>query len=188
MDMRLIEGRDLETVPSHGPLETGRAVNIIMQVAAALQAAHRVGLHRDVKPSNIRVARISFAYSIDFGIAQAARRGPVDPYRHDDRYLGLHMAPEPFAAGQTDDGTDVYALACVLHQALTGDIPIPAPEEQIHDIDEPAANRRGGAGGYPGSWTTSSPRAWPRIPTTLCHHEGVAQADKVPLPHRLRCA
>ncbi len=54
VDMRLIEGRDLETVLADGPLDPARAVRIVEQVARALHAAHKVGLiHRDIKPSNI---------------------------------------------------------------------------------------------------------------------------------------
>src|ERR1700739_811035 len=54
VDMRLIEGRDLQEVLAEGPMEPGRAVRIIEEVAKALHAAHKVGLvHRDVKPSNI---------------------------------------------------------------------------------------------------------------------------------------
>src|SRR6202023_830334 len=71
VDMRLIEGRDLQTVLAAGPIDPARAVGIIEQVAKALNAAHKVGLvHRDVKPSNILLAEDDFAYLIDFGIAR----------------------------------------------------------------------------------------------------------------------
>src|SRR5262249_17897360 len=78
LDMRLVEGVDLQTViAENGKLDVRRAVSIIGQVASALDAAHRAGLvHRDVKPSNILITRDSesigaeeFAYLIDFGIA-----------------------------------------------------------------------------------------------------------------------
>jgi serine/threonine protein kinase len=73
VDMRLIEGRDLQTVLADGPMEPGRAVRVIEGIALALHAAHEVGLlHRDVKPSNILLDRHDFAYLIDFGIARAA--------------------------------------------------------------------------------------------------------------------
>ncbi len=72
VDMRLVEGRDLEEVMSEGPMQPGRAVRIIEQVAKALHAAHQAGLvHRDVKPSNILLDADDFAYLIDFGIARA---------------------------------------------------------------------------------------------------------------------
>ena len=73
VDMRLIEGRNLQSVIADGPLDPARAVRIIGEVAKALHAAHKVGLvHRDVKPSNILLDDDDFAYLIDFGIARAA--------------------------------------------------------------------------------------------------------------------
>ena len=72
VDMRLIEGRDLQTILADGPLGPGRAVRIVEQVARALHSAHKVGLvHRDVKPSNILLDEDDYAYLIDFGIARA---------------------------------------------------------------------------------------------------------------------
>ena len=73
--MRLIKGRDLQTVLADGPLPPARAVRIIEGVALALHAAHEVGLlHRDVKPSNIMLDRNDFSYLIDFGIAAPLMR------------------------------------------------------------------------------------------------------------------
>jgi serine/threonine protein kinase len=80
VDMRLIEGQDLQTILADGPLPPARAVLIIEQVARALNAAHKVGLvHRDVKPSNILVDEFDFAYLIDFGIARVASIKPASP-------------------------------------------------------------------------------------------------------------
>ena len=120
VDMRLIEGRDLQTLLSDGPLVPARAVTIVEQVATALDAAHQIGLvHRDVKPSNILVAKHDFAYLIDFGIARAADQTGLTST---GSTLGTwaYMAPERFGTGQSDARADTYALACVLHECLTG--------------------------------------------------------------------
>ncbi len=126
VDMRLIEGRDLQTVLAEdGPLDSARAVRIIGQVAKALNAAHKVGLvHRDVKPSNILLDEDDFAYLIDFGIARTAdetrltQTGGVIGTLH-------YMAPESFSAGDIDARADIYSLACVLYECLTGQRPYP---------------------------------------------------------------
>jgi serine/threonine kinase PknH len=76
VNMRLIEGRDLQEILADGPLEPARAVRIVEQVAKALHVAHRSGLvHRDVKPSNILLDEDDFAYLIDFGIARTLVTG-----------------------------------------------------------------------------------------------------------------
>ncbi len=124
VDMRLIEGRDLQDVLQGGALAPDRAVRIIEQVARALHAAHKVGLvHRDVKPSNILIDDDDFAYLIDFGIARAA---------DDTRMTGTgnaigtfaYMAPERLGERPDEDArADVYALTCVLYECLTGQPP-----------------------------------------------------------------
>jgi serine/threonine protein kinase len=89
--MRLIEGRDLQSVLADGPMEPSGAVRIIEQVALALHAAQEVGLlHRDVKPSNILLDDNDFAYLINFGIARAADENAIDQVRQHDRHLPVH--------------------------------------------------------------------------------------------------
>ena len=69
--MRLVHGPDARRTDREGPLEPSRAVAIIGQVGAALDAAHAEGLiHRDIKPHNIIVTPADFAYLVDFGIAE----------------------------------------------------------------------------------------------------------------------
>ena len=131
--MRLIKGRDLESVLADGPLPPARAVGIIEQIASALQAAHEIGLvHRDVKPSNILVAKGDFAYLIDFGIARAAGETGITST---GAAIGTwaYMSPERLNTGHADARADIYALTCVLHEALTGQRPYPGDslEQQI---------------------------------------------------------
>ncbi len=123
--MRLINGTDLQTLIDQGPLEPQRAVAIIDQIASALHNAHNVGLvHRDVKPSNILVDKNDYAYLIDFGIARAA-----DDTRLTSASSAIgtwaYMAPERFNSGEVHPSSDIYALACVLYQCLTGQQPFP---------------------------------------------------------------
>jgi ABC-type amino acid transport substrate-binding protein/predicted Ser/Thr protein kinase len=135
LDMRLIEGRTLSAILSDTgkPLEPALAVSIVEQVAAALDAAHATGLiHRDVKPSNILVTGRDFAYLIDFGLARTAEEAGLTTAGSTLGTLA-YMAPERFSGSQADPRSDVYALACVLYECLTGDRPYPndSLEQQI---------------------------------------------------------
>lgn len=125
LNMRLVDGTDLRTlIKREGALAPARAVAIVTQVAGALQAAHDVGLvHRDVKPSNILVSDNDFAYLIDFGIAHAS--GDHTLTRAGETIgTAAYIAPEAIgAAVKTHARVDVYALACVLHECLTGKPP-----------------------------------------------------------------
>src|SRR5262249_51808902 len=105
---------------AEGPIDPARAVKVIEQIASALHAAHRVDLiHRDVKPSNILVADDDYAYLIDFGIARMAGQGGLTST---SSVIGTwaYMAPERVTTGQTDARADIYALACVLFECVTG--------------------------------------------------------------------
>jgi serine/threonine protein kinase, bacterial len=121
VDMRLVEGRDLQAVLADGPMQPSRVVHIIEQVAKALQSAHEIGLvHRDVKPSNILLDKDDFAYLIDFGIARAA-----DDTRLTETGIATgtlrYMAPERFQENPSEEDArvDIYALACILYECLT---------------------------------------------------------------------
>lgn len=75
IDMRLVQGVTLSDLTARGPLPPARAVAIVTQIAAALDAAHAAGLiHRDIKPQNIIVTPADFAYLVDFGIAESQGR------------------------------------------------------------------------------------------------------------------
>lgn len=123
IEMRLVQGQTLLDLIAGGPLAPARAVAIISQVAAALDAAHAEGLiHRDVKPQNIIVTPADFVYLVDFGIAE----GRGDPRLTTvGTQIGTlnYMAPERFRDAVTTLAVDVYSLACVLYESLTADAP-----------------------------------------------------------------
>ncbi|WP_372672896.1 serine/threonine-protein kinase [Amycolatopsis kentuckyensis] len=128
LDMRLVDGDDLGSrLAAGGALAPAEAVDVVGQVAQALAAAHAEGLvHRDVKPSNVLVGATGFAYLVDFGIARAA--GPATGITATGGAVGTldYMAPERFTDAPADHRVDVYSLACVLHQCLTGSKPFAA--------------------------------------------------------------
>ena len=123
IDMRLVHGQTLDELVAKGPLAPSRAVAIISQVGAALDAAHAEGLmHRDIKPHNIIVTEADFAYLVDFGIAET---GGDARLTNTGAPIGTlnYMAPERFTERKATPAVDVYALACVLYESLTGDSP-----------------------------------------------------------------
>ncbi|WP_264076870.1 bifunctional serine/threonine-protein kinase/transporter substrate-binding domain-containing protein [Mycolicibacterium houstonense] len=143
LDMRLIEGRNLGAMltKTGKPLDPTFVVNMIEQVAEALDGAHQAGLiHRDVKPSNILIAGNDFVYLIDFGLARTAGESGMTTAGSTLGTLA-YMAPERFDGGKVDPRSDVYALACVLYECLTGVRPYPADslEQQIagHMVSPP---------------------------------------------------
>jgi serine/threonine-protein kinase len=135
LTMRYVEGIDAETAleQAGGLLPPRRAVHIVAEVAAALDAAHRRHLvHRDVKPANILLASPADdedeqVFLTDFGIAKDLD-GATELTR-----TGMVVAtfdygsPEQIEGRPLDSRSDVYSLGCVLYKLLTGSVPFPGP-------------------------------------------------------------
>ncbi|HCO03836.1 MAG TPA: hypothetical protein DIT48_10835 [Actinobacteria bacterium] len=133
--MRFVEGTDLKTlIEREGPLEPERAAGILSQVASALDAAHAMGLiHRDVKPANVLIARDAdgseHAYLTDFGLTKRADQ--TTGLTKTGQFMGSvdYAAPEQFEGRPLDARTDVYSLACVAYECLTGRAPFARDRE-----------------------------------------------------------
>ncbi|MGH3959854.1 serine/threonine-protein kinase PknH/PknJ [Mycobacterium sp.] len=124
IDMRLIKGTDLQTVLARRePLSPARAVAIVRQIAAALDAAHADQMvHRDVKPANILLTADDFACLVDFGLANAATDAKLTS---SGTTVGTfaYMGPERLSNAEVSHRADIYALGCVLYECLTGSPP-----------------------------------------------------------------
>ena len=133
--MRYVEGADLKALlVQEGALRPKRAMAIIRQVARALDTAHQRGLvHRDVKPANILLEEVGtdheHAYLADFGLTK--RRESHSGLTGSGHFIGTidYMAPEQIEGGDVDGRADVYALACLGYQCLTGVVPFPKDVE-----------------------------------------------------------
>jgi serine/threonine protein kinase len=126
--MDFIYGTDLrQIVIKDGALEPDRAVDLLVQFASALDAAHAKGLvHRDVKPANMLVTvrdAEEHGYLTDFGLAK--RSDNVGALTQKGVVVGTvdYMAPEQITGNPTDARTDIYALGCVFFEMLTGKVP-----------------------------------------------------------------
>ncbi|MFG2058187.1 serine/threonine-protein kinase [Micromonospora sp. NPDC048930] len=135
--MELVEGRTLADRLAGGPLAWPEAVRLAGQVAAALAAAHRLGVvHRDIKPGNVMLTETG-AKVLDFGIATLA--GPRHPLAGQTGELLMgtpaYFAPERMTPGPPNPASDVYALGALLYRTLTGRAPLPVQTwEDVLDV------------------------------------------------------
>jgi serine/threonine-protein kinase len=127
--MRLIHGPTLKQLILDGSLDPRRSVRLLSQVAHALDAAHRAGLiHRDIKPQNILIGQRDHAYLADFGLIKAPDEARLTGT---GQFIGTidYVAPEQIQAEPATAASDIYSLACVLYECLTGEVPFPKPSE-----------------------------------------------------------
>jgi serine/threonine-protein kinase len=142
--MRLIEGTNLDAaIRSEGGLEPARVVVMLREVGGALDHAHALGMiHRDVKPANVLIDREDRAYLSDFGLAKLTEMARLT---RTGMWVGTaeYIAPEQIMARDVGPPADVYALAAVAYEALTGRPPFvranAAELLQAHLRDEPRA-------------------------------------------------
>jgi eukaryotic-like serine/threonine-protein kinase len=125
--MEYVEGESLNQAAAEGRLDTAARVEIIRQVAQALQHAHERGvLHRDIKPGNILVTRDRRVKVADFGIGKLLSSGTGDLTRT-GQMLGspAYMSPEQIRGEKLDGRSDLFSLAVVSYELLTGSRPFP---------------------------------------------------------------
>jgi serine/threonine-protein kinase len=123
--MQYIEGNDLAAVlRKDGRLRPYRAIDVIRQVASALDAAHAEGLiHRDVKPANVLIEGRT-AFLTDFGLTKRMDGTHTELTRAGDVVGTIHyVAPEQIEGGKVSARSDVYSLGCLLYHCLTGQVP-----------------------------------------------------------------
>jgi serine/threonine protein kinase/Tfp pilus assembly protein PilF len=133
----LIEGETLRQRMMRGRLQLNQAVDIAIQVASALAAAHQAGIiHRDIKPENIMLRPDGYVKVLDFGISKLAESAfaeatadGTEPTTLVETNLGSilgtvrYMSPEQACGEHVDQSTDIWSLGVVLYEMVTGHVP-----------------------------------------------------------------
>ena len=125
--MELVQGKTLkEIITDEGILPWKWTVNIAIQIASALEVAHRHNIvHRDIKPHNIIITEDGTAKVTDFGIAKAVSNSTITSF---GATIGSvhYFSPEQARGGYTDAKSDLYSLGVVMYEMLTGKVPFDA--------------------------------------------------------------
>ncbi len=191
--MRYVEGTDLRAlIDAEGRLSPERGTRIVAQVAAALAAAHRRDLiHRDVKPANVLIdasGERDHAYLTDFGIARNA--AATSALTRTGSVIGTldYLAPERIEDQRGDGRSDVYALGCVLFEALTGTLPYARDNDaakMFAHLTAPVPSARALTPGVPEELDSLAMRAMAKDPAERFPTAGeMAQALTDTLPQR----
>lgn len=126
--MELIQGKTLKEiiVEEGGPLPWKWSVNVAIQIASALEMAHKNNIiHRDIKPHNIIITEDGVAKVTDFGIAKAVSNSTITAF---GTTIGSvhYFSPEHARGGFTDAKSDIYSLGVVMYEMVTGKVPFDA--------------------------------------------------------------
>ena len=126
--MELIQGKTLKEIitEERGPLPWKWSVNVAIQIASALEMAHKNNIiHRDIKPHNIIITEDGIAKVTDFGIAKAVSNSTITAF---GTTIGSvhYFSPEHARGGYTDAKSDLYSLGVVMYEMVTGKVPFDA--------------------------------------------------------------
>ena len=126
--MELIKGKTLKEIiiEENGPLPWKWSTNIAIQIASALETAHKNNIvHRDIKPHTIIITEDGIAKVTDFGIAKAVSNSTITAF---GSTMGSvhYFSPEHARGGYTDSKSDLYSLGVVMYEMLTGRVPFDA--------------------------------------------------------------
>ena len=148
--MEYIEGESLKERIARGPLKIDEALDIALQIAQGLDAAHRKSIvHRDIKPANIMIEAGGLVKIMDFGLAKMSGRSKLTKA---GTTLGTtaYMSPEQARGAEADHRSDIWSLGAVIYEMVTGRTPFRGDYEQavlysiLNEAPEPLTAVRSG--------------------------------------------
>ena len=148
--MEFLEGESLDKRIEQGPLKFAEALDIALQIAKGLEAAHEKKIvHRDIKPGNVMVDEKGHVTVMDFGLALLTEGSKLTQL---DTTLGTaaYMSPEQIQGMEVDRRTDIWALGCVLYEMVSGKRPFKGHYDKallyeiVHEEPEPLTGLRTG--------------------------------------------
>ena len=132
LTMEYVPGTDLSALVGDRPMEMRCVIDLTLQIAEGLECAHASGLvHRDLKPTNVRVTPEGLAKILDFGLSRrwdmlSPRDGETQPFiTSEGRVMGTvhYMAPEQAQGRTADPRSDLFSLGVILYELVTGKLP-----------------------------------------------------------------